>query len=309
MNEDVCKCTGNYVASSQTSCLVAYYNAGWLFSVDDYDPDDYGLGPDDDPPDISLDPDSLVLSVINASKEHRSYFITVEHPIKVNDEAESGQAHQQKLIDSPCTTMVLVLKPSSSMDVCQVVLQDDEDVRISSDIKEVEPHTDPNKFDSRHTFSFPLGGEGPYLCSQGFGGHFTHFYPGTYHAVDFECPVGTPVIAVGDGEIIEVQEENELSGVHVDNLFKWNSVMLKLTSGEFVEYVHIKPHSCVVAVGDRVVTGQQICLSGNVGFCPSPHLHIQAHLSGERTAETIKFAFQGKDGKPYFPVAGKSYGL
>ena len=28
--------------------------------------------------------------------------------------------------------------------------------------------------------------------------------------VDFECPVGTPVIAVGDGEIIEVQEENEV---------------------------------------------------------------------------------------------------
>ena len=22
---------------------------------------------------------------------------------------------------------------------------------------------------------------------------------GTYHAVDFECPIGTPVLAVGDG--------------------------------------------------------------------------------------------------------------
>jgi murein DD-endopeptidase MepM/ murein hydrolase activator NlpD len=44
---------------------------------------------------------------------------------------------------------------------------------------------------------------------------------------------------------------------------------------KFIEYVHIKQSSASVKVGDRVVTGQPLCLSGDVGFCPSPHLHIQ----------------------------------
>ena len=64
---------------------------------------------------------------------------------------------------------------------------------------------------------------------------------------------------------------------HVDNLFKWNSVILKLATGHFVEYVHIKKSSAAVAPGDRVTAGQPICLSGDVGFCPSPHLHIQVN--------------------------------
>jgi murein DD-endopeptidase MepM/ murein hydrolase activator NlpD len=33
--------------------------------------------------------------------------------------------------------------------------------------------------------------------------------------------------------------------------------------------------SATVKVGDRVQEGQVICLSGDVGFCPTPHLHIQ----------------------------------
>ena len=60
---------------------------------------------------------------------------------------------------------------------------------------------------------FPLGGEGPFLCSQGFGGQFTHFYPSTFHAVDLECAVGTPVLAVADGVVVEVHQDAEVTGV------------------------------------------------------------------------------------------------
>lgn len=50
-----------------------------------------------------------------------------------------------------------------------------------------------------------LAGEGGGValsCSQGCGGSFTHFFPGTYHAVDIACPIGTPCVAVGDGEVV-----------------------------------------------------------------------------------------------------------
>jgi len=96
---------------------------------------------------------------------------------------------------------------------------------------------------------------------------------------------------------VEVIQNNKVSGIHVKNLFLWNSVMLKLDSGVFVEYVHIKADSATVKIGDRVKTGQKICESGDVGFCPEPHLHIQMHLSCEKKAETIKFAFLDKNGE------------
>ena len=32
-------------------------------------------------------------------------------------------------------------------------------------------------------YAFPLEGQ-RFLCTQGFNGHFTHFFPGTYHALD-----------------------------------------------------------------------------------------------------------------------------
>jgi murein DD-endopeptidase MepM/ murein hydrolase activator NlpD len=242
------------------------------------------------------------------------------------------------------------------MDLCEIVLdEEDEDdenageLRISSDVKDVEPEPAPvpapapapapePAVDSNggsssgsaavgagvdgaaggaaeavaisaagRIYPFPLRG-GPFLCSQGFGGAFTHFYPGTQHAIDFECAVGTLVLAVGAGVVTETSEDNTETGIHVHNLFKWNSVMLHLDDGMFVEYVHIQHKSCRVKPGDRVVKGQVLCESGDVGFCPTPHLHLQMHGSGARDAPTVPFALEGPDGgPPYIPVAGIFY--
>ena len=70
--------------------------------------------------------------------------------------------------------------------------------------------------------------------------------------MDFECPVGTPILAIGDGFIREVKHSNEVSGIHVSNLFKWNSILLEMDNGYWVEYVHIKQGSSKVKVGDYV---------------------------------------------------------
>jgi len=84
--------------------------------------------------------------------------------------------------------------------------------------------------------------------------------------------------------------------------------MLKLDDdGVYVEYVHIKANSALVKVGDHVSSGSVICASGDVGFCPEPHLHVQMHLSNDPKAPTIKFAFEDKAGNAYFPETGKLY--
>ena len=96
--------------------------------------------------------------------------------------------------------------------------------------------------------------------------------------------------------------------------------MLRLDDGFFVEYVHIAHRSTVVRVGERVAAGQELCKSGNVGFCPVPHLHIQAHASKDERACTVPFAFwlpasTSADVDPprddarrvFFPEAGMRY--
>lgn len=62
------------------------------------------------------------------------------------------------------------------------------------------------------------------FSAQGVGGTFTHFYPGTHHALDFECPEGTSVLALADGTVREVRQSNTAGGIHARGLFDWNSV-------------------------------------------------------------------------------------
>lgn len=46
----------------------------------------------------------------------------------------------------------------------------------------------------------------------------------------------------------------------------------------YVDYVHIGAGSVLVKEGERVTQGQVLCRSGDVGFCPAPHLHIQVQV-------------------------------
>mmetsp|Transcript_14478 Transcript_14478/g.17893 ORF Transcript_14478/g.17893 Transcript_14478/m.17893 type:complete len:198 (+) Transcript_14478:362-955(+) len=151
-------------------------------------------------------------------------------------------------------------------------------------------NADLTQNDDVNIYEFPLDPcRGPFLCSQGFGGHFTHFFAGTHHAVDFECPVGTPVVAIGDGVVTNVRDVNVVTGIHGSNLFKWNSVTVKMHDGNYAEYVHIQRGSVCVEVGQAVSTGQLLCLSGSVGFSPRPHLHLQVTRDATDSAPTIPF--------------------
>lgn len=58
--------------------------------------------------------------------------------------------------------------------------------------------------------------------------------------VGCRCDVGTPVVAIGPGVVVEVQDSNTASGIHTANLYKWNLIALGLDNGSYVEYVHIK---------------------------------------------------------------------
>lgn len=85
-------------------------------------------------------------------------------------------------------------------------------------------------------------------------------------------------------------------------------VVVSQDDGLLAEYVHIQAGSALVAVGDRVSEGQELCSSGDAGFCPSPHLHVQVQEDEADNSPTVLFALLDGEGKPYFPAAGKWYG-
>lgn len=213
--------------------------------------------------------------------------------------------------ETPCVTLVLELSPRTTMEVGRVELGSTpiEEIFLDSDVSPLEKHPSPEANNLDHVFAFPFAATpGPYLCTQGFGGGFTHFLRHTFHAVDLACPVGTPVTSIGPGTVAEVRDGNAAGGIHVSRLFGWNSIMIEMAGGVHAEYVHIMKGSARVVPGDFVETGQVLCLAGDVGFCPSPHLHLQLYPSKDPKAPSLRFALRGDDGAAAFvPEQGKWY--
>mmetsp|Transcript_43149 Transcript_43149/g.99424 ORF Transcript_43149/g.99424 Transcript_43149/m.99424 type:complete len:387 (+) Transcript_43149:72-1232(+) len=165
-----------------------------------------------------------------------------------------------------------------------------------------------------HTLAFPLpSSQGPYLCTQGFGGHLTHFFPQSFHAIDLRCSCRTPILSVGPGVVREVTERHCCGGIHVSNLEHWNAVSVQLDSGLIVEFLHTLPGSSMVKVGERVHTGQALCLSGDIGFAPEPHVHIEVHRATDPEGPSVPICFACSDGDVqstgdgFVPIAGSWY--
>ncbi|CAD7965464.1 unnamed protein product [Amoebophrya sp. A120] len=211
-----------------------------------------------------------------------------------------------------------------------------EDLHCHSDSLQAVELQEGNVVDRRSSNSTPAQAKEVerFPCSQGFGGTLTHGQdPSTFYAVDFDAEVGTEVVSLVNGTIVEVRGGNEkFCGPHVRNLWKWNEIAIqfdggatgndsknysfgcvdeqtsrrscsagpgknanptcsKTTSVELspapsspkflsnkqyrIEYVHLD--KIFVKVGDKVSIGQKIGTSGQAGFTPTPHLHLQVN--------------------------------
>ena len=325
----------NFVSEAGRGCIIAHgVDVPWCLGHERINPRDYDA--DAVFPDLAVDPESGTLSVVNATGKTRVAYVTVyDHPVLKVDGTphESGGVVDANGTKRPCVTFILLLPPRTILHAATLT---DVTSEIDSDVQDWSEHPNPED-EHTQTLGFPLGGSGPYLCTQGENGSLTHFFSGNLHAIDFRCPIGTDVVAVADAVVVEVSHEETLSGIATSNLFKWNSVMLKVidtrsdeTSGNtaesgdgkdethgrellkneddlYVEYVHVNAGSACVSVGQVVKKGEKVCESGNVGFSPEPHLHFTAFRSRDATAPTVRVRFLGARDTPFLPVAGKWY--
>lgn len=89
-----------------------------------------------------------------------------------------------------------------------------------------------------------------------------------HNGIDFGTPVDTPIQAVAEGRVVEVADEGDKGyGRYVKLSHPWGESL----------YAHLSIHR--VSVGDRVVAGQIIGLSGNTGNSTGPHLHFGLRVS------------------------------
>nr|WP_244325783.1 peptidoglycan DD-metalloendopeptidase family protein [Shewanella aestuarii] len=89
-----------------------------------------------------------------------------------------------------------------------------------------------------------------------------------HNGTDFATPVGTAVVAPGDGVVTMV----------ANHAFAGKYIVIEHDNKVRTRYLHLS--SFKVRKGQRVKRGQLIALSGNTGASTGPHLHYEFHVNG-----------------------------
>ncbi len=120
------------------------------------------------------------------------------------------------------------------------------------------------------------------------------------YAFDFLMSEGSEVCASADGEVVGVKEDTAgPTGDANDN----NLVEIRHADGTQTAYHHLKKDGALVSVGDRVLSGDVIGLSGRTGAANGPHLHFTRQDPGQ-SKHSIPIRFEEVEGG--VPQAGSS---
>lgn len=98
------------------------------------------------------------------------------------------------------------------------------------------------------------------------------------HAVDFICPIGTPIKAAADGVVVDVKFDSDKGGKDESFDELTNYIEIKHENGEYSWYEHLKKDGVLVKVGERVKRGQLIGYSGMTGWVASLQAHLHFHI-------------------------------
>lgn len=91
-----------------------------------------------------------------------------------------------------------------------------------------------------------------------------------HRGVDFALPIGTPVLATGDGEIVVANRSGGAAG---------NYVAVRHGRQYMTRYMHLS--RVLVKPGQKVKRGDRIALSGNTGRSTGPHLHYEVWINNQ----------------------------
>jgi murein DD-endopeptidase MepM/ murein hydrolase activator NlpD len=132
-----------------------------------------------------------------------------------------------------------------------------------------------------------------HVISQGFNGDKTHLDDDSRYAIDIAMPEGTPIQAVRDGIVMDIEEDFNTGGTDADKYAdKANHVRILHDDGTMALYAHLGLAAVRVRPGSRVRAGQLIARSGNTGFSSGPHLHLAIQQNTGMKMISLPFEFR-----------------
>ena len=153
-----------------------------------------------------------------------------------------------------------------------LILRNQKNTFYYFDKKNSEGHYDKNgKSVKKALMKTPINGA---RLSSSFGmrKHPIDGYNKLHRGTDFAAPLGTPIMASGDGKIIRA---------------KWcggggNCIKIKHNSTYSTVYAHMSKFAVGIKSGVRVKQGQVIGYVGSTGKSTGPHLHYEVIKNGKR---------------------------
>ncbi|MEW2316288.1 M23 family metallopeptidase [Streptomyces bauhiniae] len=107
---------------------------------------------------------------------------------------------------------------------------------------------------------------------------------GSHTGIDFHAASGTAVHAAGAGTVVSTGWGGAYG----------NEIVIRMADGMYTQYGHLS--SIGVSVGQRVIPGQQIALSGATGNVTGPHLHFEARTGPDYGSDVDPVAYLRKHG-------------
>ncbi|MGV9604135.1 M23 family metallopeptidase [Streptomyces sp. NPDC003631] len=147
----------------------------------------------------------------------------------------------------------------TKLDVARAVLQRQADAAAATRTCRGAVHLQQPRRRIGHPWVTPVEG---YRLSAGFGSGGSHWARG-HTGQDFAVPIGSPVRAVGAGQVVRVTCGGAFG----------MEVVIKHAGGFCTQYAHLA--AVTVDQGDRVKAGQWIAQSGTTGNSTGPHLHFE----------------------------------
>lgn len=106
----------------------------------------------------------------------------------------------------------------------------------------------------------------------GMRSHPIFGYTRMHQGVDFAAPLGTPVLAAGDGVVVEARSWAGYG----------NWLRIRHGGGWETGYAHLAAYVSGLKAGDAVRQGEVVGYVGQTGFATGPHLHYETWLAGRR---------------------------
>ncbi len=105
-------------------------------------------------------------------------------------------------------------------------------------------------------------------------------------------PVGDTICASRNGVVVGIVNQNKKGGRSKRFLHYVNYITLYHNDGSFSAYNHIAYKGNLVKMGERVISGQPIALSGNTGRSTTPHLHFVTFEAVNYSTKTFPIKFK-----------------